>query len=419
MRAWIKLACVVLAWTILPAGVASAGQGRPEHLAQVSLRTTNISSTSAPSAVRPASAALTSITAAPAARTAPASTTAPATSASPATTNPATTSPAATAPARSYAVQRGDTLSAIAARFGVRGGWPALYAANRPAIGPDPDALKVGLVLHVPGPVTPVRYTVTAGDTLSAIAARFGVRGGWPALYAANRPAIGADPDAVHAGIRLTIPSSATSPGRGPVPGKPVPSQPQPSTRPASPAPASSPSSPPVAHPGQPQPQSHASSGMPSWLKSVLLAVGLLAVIVFAAEPLLLARRRRRRRGVSAAPPPHQASQALEPPHQAGPVPHQASPAAQTTPPESSVSEIPVMPVPAHEGRIEPTRIVMADHDRLVVTRNKQDDTICVLRPPGENPADILRVARLVLPEGHYSKLAEQLGLPANWPMNQ
>jgi hypothetical protein len=31
----------------------------------------------------------------------------------------------------------------------------------------------------------------------------------------------------------------------------------------------------------------------------------------------------------------------------------------------------------------------MADHDRLVVTRNKQDDTICVLRPPGGDPADI------------------------------
>ena len=414
MRAWIKLACVVLAWTIMPAGIASAGQDRPEHLAQVSTRTTNLSFTSAHPAARPASAALTSITAAPAASTAPASTTAPATSANPAIPP----RPAATTPARVYAVQRGDTLSALAARFGVRGGWPALYAANRTAIGPDPDALNVGVVLHVPGPVTPVRYTVTAGDTLSAIAARFGVRGGWPALYAANRSAIGADPDAVHAGIRLTIPSPATSPGSGsasgsPAPRGPAPGQPRPSTQPASPAPAS----PPVAHPGHPQPQSHASSGMPSWLKSVLLAVGLLALVVFAAELLLLAWRGRRRRGVIPAPPPHQTGLALKP-HQASPVlpPHQAT---QTTPLDSSVSEIPVMPVPAHEGRIEPARIVMADHDRLVVTRNKQDDTICVLCPPGENPADILRVARLVLPEGHYGKLAEHLGLPANWPMNQ
>jgi hypothetical protein len=344
--------------------------------------------------------------------------------------NLATISPAGTRPARTYAVQRGDTLSAIAARFGVRGGWPALYAANRTAIGPDSNALNVGVVLHVPGPVIPVRYTVTAGDTLSAIAARFGVRGGWPALYAANRTAVGSDPDAVHAGIRLTIPPAA-SPGRGSVPGNPAPNgaapngtapsgpaatQPQPSTQPANPAP----SSPPVAHPGHPQPQSHARSGMPSWLKSVLLAVVLLALVVFAAELLLLAWRDRRRRGVIPAPPPHQTGLALEP-HQASPAPspHQASPATQTTPLDSSVSEIPVMPVPAHEGRIEPTRIVMADHDRLVVTRNKEDDTICVLRPPGGDPADILRVARLVLPEGHYGRLAEELGLPANWPMNQ
>ena len=46
------------------------------------------------------------------------------------------------------------------------------------------------MVLRLPGPATPVRYTVTAEDTLSAIAARFGLRGGWPALYAANRPAL-------------------------------------------------------------------------------------------------------------------------------------------------------------------------------------------------------------------------------------
>src|ERR1700759_1069758 len=114
MRAWIKLACVVLAWTILPAGVASAGQGRPEHLAQVSTRTTNISFTSAHSAARPVSAALTSITGAPPTPPAPATTASPATT-SLTTTRSATTGPAATAPALTYAVQRGDTLSAIAA----------------------------------------------------------------------------------------------------------------------------------------------------------------------------------------------------------------------------------------------------------------------------------------------------------------
>jgi hypothetical protein len=62
-------------------------------------------------------------------------------------------------------------------------------------------------------------------------------------------------------------------------------------------------------------------------------------------------------------------------------------------------------------------RFVLADYDRLVVTHNKADDMVCVLRPPGEDPRAILRVARLVLPEDPYEELAEQLGVPASWPM--
>jgi len=61
--------------------------------------------------------------------------------------------------------------------------------------------------------------------------------------------------------------------------------------------------------------------------------------------------------------------------------------------------------------------IVLADYDRLVVTHNKADDTVCVLRPPGEDPRAILRVARLVLPEDPYEELADQLGVSASWPM--
>ncbi len=402
MHAWFKPACVVLAWTILSAGVLLAGLGRPVHPVQVSTRTKSVSSTSAHPAAAPVPAALTSITAASPAQNAQNAQNVQTTRA----TRAASAAPAS--PARSYVVQRGDNLSVIAARFGVRGGWPALYAANRAAIGPDPDTLGVGLHLHLPGPAAPVRYTVAAGDTLSAIAARFGVRGGWPSLYAANRAAVGANPDALAAGIRLTIPSPATSPASGSAPGNPGPSAPG-TTAPSGTAPTSpAPSSPPAAHHTKP----HASSGMPSWLKTVLLAIGLLVVLVFAAEPLLLARRRRRRRGAASAPVPHQAPQAPQAPRAP-----QADPTSLHQ--ERSLPEIPVMPVPAQEGRIEPARIVMADHDRVVVTRSKRDDTICVLRPPGEDPADILRVARLVLPEGHYGKLAEQLGVSANWPMNQ
>jgi hypothetical protein len=52
-----------------------------------------------------------------------------------------------------------------------------------------------------------------------------------------------------------------------------------------------------------------------------------------------------------------------------------------------------------------------------VVTRSSPDDLVYVLRPPGEDPAAILRAARLVLPEGPYGELADQLGVPSGLPM--
>ena len=109
-------------------------------------------------------------------------------------------------------------MSAIAARFAVRGGWPALYAANRQAIGPDPNVIHSGTVLVLPGLAAPIHYTVAAGDTLSGIAAEFAVRGGWPALYAANRQVIGPDPGVIHAGTVLTAAAPGGSPPAGPGP---------------------------------------------------------------------------------------------------------------------------------------------------------------------------------------------------------
>jgi hypothetical protein len=53
-----------------------------------------------------------------------------------------------------------------------------------------------------------------------------------------------------------------------------------------------------------------------------------------------------------------------------------------------------------------------------VVTRSAGDDAVYVLRPPGEDPEVILRAARLVLPEGPYGELADQLGIPAGLPMH-
>ncbi|MFJ8046439.1 transglycosylase family protein [Streptomyces luteogriseus] len=48
-------------------------------------------------------------------------------------------------------------------------------------------------------------YTVVHGDTLSGIADDQDVRGGWRGLYAANRSAIGSDPDLIVPGQRLAL----------------------------------------------------------------------------------------------------------------------------------------------------------------------------------------------------------------------
>jgi len=50
---------------------------------------------------------------------------------------------------RTYTVQPGDTLSAIAQKLGL-GGWQALYDANRGTIGGNPNVIKPGQVLVVP-----------------------------------------------------------------------------------------------------------------------------------------------------------------------------------------------------------------------------------------------------------------------------
>jgi LysM repeat protein len=219
------------------------------------------------------------------------------------------------------------------------------------------------------------RYVVQPGDTLSGIAARFAVRGGWPALYAANRQIIGPDPDTIEPGVVLTIPplAAAAPPAPGPARGQPHPAPPPPS--------------PPAGHRHHPWPvttRAPAATGMPPWLKVMLLAVGLLILVAFLAEPVAAARGRRQQAAVQAV---------------------QLRKAGFGQEPGS------------RQLGAQKARIILADHDRLVVTRSRRDNTICVLRRPGEDPIEILRVARLVMPEGPYEELAEQLGLPASLPM--
>jgi hypothetical protein len=141
---------------------------------------------------------------------------------------------------------------------------------------------------------------------------------------------------------------------------------------------------------------------MPRWLTTVLLAAGLLIGTAFLAEPVLLLSRRRRAAARPASPSTAAAS-----------APGPASGQGPASVPGPASGRGPVC------GRLAPGRgrVVLADYDRVVVTHSGCDDTVYVLRPPGEDPEVILRAARLVLREGPYRELAGRLGLPASWPV--
>ena len=162
---------------------------------------------------------------------------------------------------------------------------PGLYAASRPLIGPDPDVLRPGTVLVLPGQAAPGRYAVVAGDTLAGIAAALAVRGGWPVFNAASRRVIGPDPDVIRPGTVLTVPQpAAPAAPASPVPGPGRPRYPVPPPS----APAGGGHRPAPVRTGAP-----AAAGMPRWLTTVLEAAGLLIGAAFLAEPVRVLRRRR------------------------------------------------------------------------------------------------------------------------------
>lgn len=110
-------------------------------------------------------------------------------------------------------IQKGDTLSAIAARtLGRSDRWPDFVAAN-PGI--DPDRLIPGGTLRVPGMNIEAGSTggsqrshvVAAGETLSAIAKRhYGAAARWRDVFEANRASLSGNPDALRPGLVLVIP---------------------------------------------------------------------------------------------------------------------------------------------------------------------------------------------------------------------
>jgi tyrosinase len=106
-----------------------------------------------------------------------------------------------------YVVHSGDSLSAIATRFGVSLG--ALKSAN-PQIA-NPNQIFPGQVIAIPGnlPAAGPQYVVQSGDTLTVIGTRFGV--GLVPLEAAN-PQI-TDPNRIFPGQIVTVPGNAPAAG--------------------------------------------------------------------------------------------------------------------------------------------------------------------------------------------------------------
>ncbi|MGW0734938.1 transglycosylase family protein [Streptomyces sp. NPDC002851] len=127
---------------------------------------------------------------------------------------------------------------------GARSGPVAKAAASgRPGAGPEvtPQS-KAGKA---------EMYTVVPGDTLSGIAESRHVRGGWQQLYAGNRAVVGADPDLIVPGQRLTLRGKA-APAPAPAPEREAQPAPKPDSKPApkpKPEPDAKPASPGLAAP--------------------------------------------------------------------------------------------------------------------------------------------------------------------------
>jgi LysM repeat protein len=328
---WTKSACVVIAWGILPL-VAVVGSREISHPAPASISIA--SSTQATPADD--SATLT-----------------------PVTVDPVATSPASTktAHAASWTVRPGDTLSGIAASLAVSGGWQALYAVNRAAVGPDPDLISPGTVLTTPGSPAPAPARSAPAPAAPG-----------PGNDQATAPAASAPAPAASARAASRSGSrQATSPAAGRT------------------GPAASPTSRPATGGAK------ATAGvMPGWLKTALLAAALLTLSAFLAEPAVVIGRRRKHGDRTGSP--------------------------------RGAAETRADPRPADDQHVASRdstgrnrRVVQAEYERVVVGYSASDDTVYLLTPPEEDPRAILRAARLVLPEDTYEEVAAYLGVPSGW----
>ena len=99
-------------------------------------------------------------------------------------------------------------------------------------------ALSPGWTLRMPARQTAVSVTVHEGDSLSSIATAHHVHGGWESVYAVNRTVVGRDPDVIRPGEHLRLPGThraSSAPAVSSVPSPTVPPT-APSTPTAAPA---------------------------------------------------------------------------------------------------------------------------------------------------------------------------------------
>ncbi|MEU3688591.1 LysM peptidoglycan-binding domain-containing protein [Streptomyces narbonensis] len=59
-------------------------------------------------------------------------------------------------------------------------------------------------------------YTVVSGDSLSLIAQKKGIQGGWKSLYRVNKSTVGDNPSLIHPGLELTIRRDSAKPAPAP-----------------------------------------------------------------------------------------------------------------------------------------------------------------------------------------------------------
>ncbi|MFJ3611857.1 LysM peptidoglycan-binding domain-containing protein [Streptomyces hydrogenans] len=75
-----------------------------------------------------------------------------------------------------------------------------------PAAAVSAPTVRTAAVTQAPAaPAATRAYTVAKGDSLSLIAHRKGIQGGWKSLYQANKTAVGDNPSLIHPGLELTI----------------------------------------------------------------------------------------------------------------------------------------------------------------------------------------------------------------------